>query len=350
MSTKRPVPAEIPADVIDGLARALVDASTVPVLLLDAKLTVIASSSSFCDAFQLEPRNVTDHELWELGRGEWDTPPLRSLLRATLSGYAKIDIYEMDLKRRDREPRRLALNVVKLDAGEDRRVWLLLTISDITDQVAAEALREMLTHEKAVLLRDVRHRVANSLQIIASVLLQSARDVPTSDSLLRLDGARGRRRSISAIQLQLAGDGAGTVAMRPYFEQLCDSLGGSMIGDDEQITLEVDIDDSFCSAEDSMALGLIVTELVINALKHAFPDQRKGGIRVSYGSSADDWTLKVSDNGVGTRAASGKPGLGTGIVDALTRKLGGTQLVSSSGAGTSVSIKNAAGALPAAAA
>ena len=149
------------------------------------------------------------------------------------------------------------------------------------------------------------------------------------------------------MQLQPAGDGAGAVAMRPYFEQLCDSLGGSMIGDHEQITLDVDIDDSVCSAEDSMALGLIVTELVINALKHAFPDQRKGGIRVSYGSSADDWTLKVSDNGVGTRAASGKPGLGTGIVDALTRNLGGTQLVSSSSAGTSVSINHAAGALPA---
>ena len=347
MSTKRPVPAEIPADVIDALARALVDASTVPVLLLDAKLTVIAASASFCEAFQFDPRNVTDHELSELGRGEWDTPPLRSLLRATLSGYAKIDIYEMDLKRRDREPRRLALNVVKLN-GQDRNVWLLLTISDITDQLAAEALREVLVRERAVLLRDIRHRVANSLQIVASVLLQSARDVPPSDSPLRLNNTHGRGRSIAAIQLQLAGDDTGAVAMRPYFEQLCDSLGGSMIGDHEQITLDVDIDDSMCSSEDSMALGLIVTELVINALKHAFPDQRKGGIRVSYGSSANDWTLNVSDNGVGTRAASGKPGLGTGIVDALTRNLGATQLVSSSSSGTSVSIT--AGAVPARAA
>ena len=69
------------------------------------------------------------------------------------------------------------------------------------------------------------------------------------------------------------------------------------------------------SANASVSLGLIITELVINALKHAFPNSRKGKIVIDYRSDGQDWTLSVSDNGVGmpTGTEKPKPGLGTGI-------------------------------------
>ena len=334
MNTNTP----IDSGIVDGLALALVTASSVPVLLLDAKLTVIAASSSFCQAFQIDPRNVPDHELSELGRGEWDTPSLRSLLRATSAGYAKVDAYEMDLKRKDREPRRLVLNAIKLETGDQRHVRLLLTISDITDQLAAEVLREALAREKSILLQEVQHRVANSLQIIASVLMQSARNVQSEETREHLSDAHDRVLSIAAVQKHLSGSPSRSVEIRPYFAQLCDSLGGSMIHDHDQINLAVEADNSVCTAEDSMALGLIVTELVINALKHAFPHHRKGAIVVHYNSRADDWTLKVTDNGVGTHLHPGKPGLGSSIVDALTRQLRATHVTTSTNSGTTVSV------------
>src|ERR1700676_2762216 len=96
-----------------------------------------------------------------------------------------------------------------------------------------------------------------------------------------------------------------------------------MIRAPNQLTLEVTADESVASADVSVSLGLIVTELVINALKHGFPGRRRGKIMVGYRSRGPAWTLSVGDNGVGMPkdASSAKPGLGTSIVGALAQQL-----------------------------
>ncbi|MGH6956801.1 MAG: ATP-binding protein, partial [Caulobacteraceae bacterium] len=102
-----------------------------------------------------------------------------------------------------------------------------------------------------------------------------------------------------------------------------------MINDHNQLSLDVTADDSVASADASVSLGLIVTELVINALRHAFPGRRKGRIAVDYRSDGPEWTLSVADDGVGmpTDPASAKSGLGTSIVLALAQQLhAGVQL------------------------
>ena len=89
-----------------------------------------------------------------------------------------------------------------------------------------------------------------------------------------------------------------------------------------------------------MSLGLIVTELVINALKHGFPAGAEGQIIVSYNAQNSGWQLSVSDNGSGTQA-SGEPahvGLGTSIVEALAHQLNATVQKTSGTEGTVVSI------------
>jgi len=87
-------------------------------------------------------------------------------------------------------------------------------------------------------------------------------------------------------------------------------------------------------------LALIVTELVINALKHAFPDDRMGRIQVDYCARGADWTLSVGDDGVGFSSHPGdtKPGLGTSIVQALAKQLGADVDVASKTSGTKVAI------------
>ena len=113
-----------------------------------------------------------------------------------------------------------------------------------------------------------------------------------------------------------------------------------MIHDPEQIKLVVDSDDVSTNADLSLSLGLIVTELVINALKHAFPSQRKGQITVSYRCENPDWTLKVADTGIGIASdpESAKPGLGTVIVEALAKQSGARVVLSDGHPGTVVSI------------
>ncbi|WP_262408646.1 sensor histidine kinase [Sphingomonas sp. JC676] len=97
-----------------------------------------------------------------------------------------------------------------------------------------------------------------------------------------------------------------------------------MIHDHDQVTLQVESDESLVGANVSVSLGLVVTELVINSLKHAFPEARHGKIMVSYRSKGVDWALSVADDGVGmpTEPQLAKPGLGTSIIQALADQLG----------------------------
>ena len=329
-------------DVARDLALAILASSAAPALLLDGELTVISGSISFYRAFGLEPPNVAGQPLFKLGAGEWDVPQLRSLLSATLSGHARIEAYEMDLKGYA-SSRRLVLNAQKLDYGDTEQVRLLLTISDVTEARISEKLKDDLLREKAILLQELQHRVANSLQIIASVLMQSARRVQSEEARGHLHDAHNRVMSIATLQQQLAASRLGDVELRSYFIQLCESLGASMIHDHDQVSIMVTADGSSVKADISVSLGLIVTELVINALKHAFPRGRSGRILVDYHAHESDWTLSVSDNGVGTpeTVADAKPGLGTSIVEALANQLDATVETEGGCPGTTVSITHA---------
>jgi len=342
-------------DVALNLALAVVASSTAPLLLLGEDLRLIAASKSFCRAFQIDPASVPGLALRELGSGEWGVPQLMALLKATASGYAEIDSYEIDLNRDGREDRRLVLNAQKLDYGNGESVRLLVSVSDVTDARIAEKLKDDMLKEKAILLQELQHRVANSLQIIASVLMQSARKVQSDETRTHLYDAHQRVMSVATLQQQLVASSVADVQLRPYFTTLCESIGASMIRDHNQLSLDVSVDESSTSADVSVSLGLIVTELVINALKHAFPGDRSGKIKVDYHSHGPNWTLSVTDDGVGmpADAASAKPGLGTSIVQALTKQLQAVIKVTDARPGTSVSVAHtqiaavhSAGAMP----
>lgn len=335
-----------PEDPALGLAVAVIASSTAPLVLLDGKLDVTAASLSFCEQFRIDPTSVRGRQLFALGAGEWDVPQLRSLLEATAAGDAQIAAYEMDLKGEE-GIRRLVLNAQRLAYGDTDHVQLLVAITDVTDarlseKLRSEALREKddLLREKAILLQEIQHRVANSLQIIASVLLQTARRVNSEETRTHLRDAHNRVMSVAALQQQLAASTLGDVALRAYFTKLCQSIAASMIHDHEQLSLEVNVDDSAVGADASISLGLIVTELVINALKHAFPNGRRGTIAVGYRSNGADWTLSVCDDGVGmpADAASATPGLGTSIINALAAQQRARINVIDTAPGTTVSV------------
>jgi two-component sensor histidine kinase len=326
-----------------SLAHAVVAASDAPLLLLDGELAVVAVSASFCEAFEIDPRRATGRSLFEMGAGEWDVPQLRSLLAATLTGQARIPAYQMDLKRPGREVRRLVLNARRLDYGARDEVWLVLAVADVTEARESEKLKDDLLREKAILLQELQHRVANSLQIVASVLMQSARKLPDQEARDHIYEAHQRVMSVAAVQKHLAATRLGDVQMRPYLTDLCRSIGASMIRDHDRLTLDVRVDDSVASAKASVSMGLIVTELVINALKHAFPEHRRGKILVGYSSHGEDWTLSVGDDGVGFPGEASKAvsGLGTSLVEALARQLDAHVHIKAGHPGTAVSVVHA---------
>jgi len=114
-----------------------------------------------------------------------------------------------------------------------------------------------------------------------------------------------------------------------------------MIYDHQLLELSVVVDDSITSSDVPVSLGLIVTELVINALKHAFSERTgPGKIVVEYWSRPSGWRLSVEDDGVGMPGdhATRKPGLGTGIVDALAKQLDASVTIADTNPGTRVAI------------
>lgn len=326
-------------DISDRLALAVIAASDAPLVLLDGDLAVVAASDSFCAAFGLDPADVAAVPLSALGGGEWDIPQVESLLCNTLAGHAEIQGYEIDLDRPGTGTRRLVLHARKLDYGTgDAR--LLLTITDVTDaRIAAKAKDDALA-ERTVLLRELQHRVANSLQIIASVLMQSARKVQSAETRAHLHDAHNRVMSVAAVQRQLTLSQVGDVVLRTYFTELCKSIAASMIHDHDQLSLDVQADDTAVGPEVAVSLGLIVTELTINALKHAFPKHRHGTITVAYQATGPSWRLSIRDDGVGMAVDPdhAKPGLGTGIVEALAKQLDAEVVLTRTNPGTEVAI------------
>lgn len=309
-----------------SLGMALVMTSSTPLLLLDENLVVQAASGSFCGAFGIDCSQITGREIWSIRKGEWDIPQLRSLLRSTASGAAAIDSYEMDLLLADGSARSLILNAHVLDHPTAEPLRLVVAITDVTQTQLAEREKDALVREKQVLLQELNHRVANSLQIIASVLMQRVRHVQSEETRTHLRDAHNRVMSIATLQRQLASTNTGEVALGPYLTDLCASIAASMVADPDEPAIVVEADNTTMSADRSTSVGLIVTELVINALKHAFPDTARHG-RITIGFVAvgsDHWTLSVSDDGIGYPGDNdlAKPGLGTGIVNALAGQLG----------------------------
>lgn len=308
-------------DAALSLTLAVVAASSAPLILLDGDLKVVAASASFCRAFEIDPAEAPGRELFALGAGEWDSPELRERLAATVAGKLGHEVLELELRRQGRELRCLLIQADRLVYQDLDQTRVLLAVTDITEARADEKRSEAIRQENALLLREARHRIANSLQIIASVLLQEARKSRSDETRAHLTNAHHRVMSVAAMERQLSMSGEREVQLGRYLRDLCASISASMILDSSLVALEVVAEDVAVDAKASVCLGLVVTELVINALKHAFPGGRPGRITVRYKREGDDWELSVRDDGVGV---SGRriPGLGTSIVEALAQQLG----------------------------
>ena len=315
-------------------------------LVLDEDLRVVIANRSFYRTFKLNRQDVQGRPIYALGDGQWNIPELRLLLNTIASQNTMIESFEVERDFDGIGRRSMLLNARKLFDEDYVEATILLAIEDITERRAIErAVQELLRH-KDVLLQEMEHRVANSLQMIASILLLKARAVTSEETRLHLKDAHQRVMSIAAVQQHLhASEGILQIEVSSYLSKLCSSLGSSMIGEGQAIAIKVAADEGMIESARAVCIGLIVTELLINAIKYAFPASRAGAlVLVTYKIDGADWKLAVADNGVGRRGsdASGvSNGLGTAIVNALAHQLDARMEVVTSAAGMSVWITHA---------
>jgi two-component sensor histidine kinase len=328
------------------LAHAIVDTVREPFVVLDEELRVVAASRSFYRTFTVNPLETQGKLLYELGDGEWNTPKLRSLLGKILPEHGAMEDCEVEHTFPDLGRRTMLLNARQIFYEEGSRANILLGIEDITGHRLLEQEKDELLRQKDILLGEIQHRVGNSLQIIASIIMSKVKTVESEETRRHLNDAHNRVISIAAVQQHLhAAATSGLVEIGPYLTTLCEAISNSMIGDDRSIVLKVSSNVGKTTNRNAESLGLIVTELVINSLKHAFNENSEDArITVAYDVSGKDWKLVIADNGVGksdNNSLPPKSGLGTGIVNALAQQLGAHVATVSSPGGTTVSVIHA---------
>ncbi len=181
---------------------------------------------------------------------------------------------------------------------------------------------EALAAEREVLLREVNHRVGNSLQLISSLLgIQEAAST-TKEASSALQQARQRVMAIARLHKQLYSNEVSCVSLNDYLETVVGDLRRSA-SDDINITLLLPEATIEVAPDHALAIGVTITELVLNALKHAYPDGG-GPVRIELRAENADWiSIIVEDDGVGRGRPGGAAngGLGQTIVAAMASKL-----------------------------
>ncbi|CCD94214.1 putative signal transduction histidine kinase with response regulator receiver domain (fragment) [Bradyrhizobium sp. ORS 375] len=191
-----------------------------------------------------------------------------------------------------------------------------------------------------MLLREVNHRVGNSLQIIASLLHLQANSSTQDDVKAALTNAMGRVAAVAQVHRRLyTSQDLKSVMLNQYLDSLLDDLRRSAEGNRmSRLTLKaepVEID-----PDRAVAIGIVVNELVMNAVKYAYPDG-PGPIHVELKLEGDDIVLSIADNGVGLNATSDprSTGMGQRIVSAMATKLDATVEPDPSHDGTKIVVR-----------
>lgn len=226
------------------------------------------------------------------------------------------------------------LNVAWQAIRDDSGTFLGIRASgnDITEKKEGEAALERAVAEKELLLRELRHRVKNSLSIVSSLLSLDQDLVQDEFVSERFRVAIGRIKSISAIYEQLNGsESFESVCLRQYLEKLIAMIRDSFSLPDDRIVFADRTEDSRLALRIAVPVGLILNELITNAIKYAYPEngagQGVGEIRVVLDRDGMRYRLSVEDDGKGLPEGF-KPeeasGLGLRISGMLAQQIGGT--------------------------
>jgi PAS domain S-box-containing protein len=235
-----------------------------------------------------------------------------------------------------------AVGNVLLD--EDRAVvGAVLGVRDVSERKKADDQIRASLREKEVMLKEIHHRVKNNLQVISSLLDLQARAARDPGTARLLRESKDRVRSMSLIHEKLYMDGnTEGVRFSEYVKDLTARLCHSFSCTEETIGVELDVEDMTLDMDTSVPLGIIINELLTNALKYAHPDGGKGRLRVSLRSAEGRMLLlTVCDDGVGFPANvdyRSPSTLGLRIVNTLLSQLHGT-LELEKGEGTTFTLR-----------
>ncbi len=203
---------------------------------------------------------------------------------------------------------------------------------DLSEHVALETQLKQAVDDKDMLIREIDHRVRNSIAIIAGLLTMQCGTTQSAEVRQALDVASARLIAVARIHERLyKGKEIGIVEFGTYLEEICRDLRTSLRH--SNMTMAIKTTECDLSVDQAIPLGLIANELVTNAFKHC--DDSKATISVDLECDATSLTLTVSDTGVGMPGDYDpliKAGLGMKVIDTLVRQLNGSLVLPAAGA------------------
>lgn len=203
-------------------------------------------------------------------------------------------------------------------------LWRSIRLKQASNELLAATNTQLQqkNKENELLLQEIHHRVKNNLQVISSLLNLQSASIDDPNALQAVQESQNRVRSMALIHQKLyQGANLAAVEMKDYLETVGQTILETFGEAGQRISLEVPMEVMEVDVDTAIPLGLIVNELMINACKYAFPDERKGQIQLSLRWTEDDKrTLTIADNGVGY-PAQGQESSGTGFGSRLVRLL-----------------------------
>jgi PAS domain S-box-containing protein len=316
----------------------LVETIRESILVLEPDLTIRFANRSFCHTFAVAPEHTVGRKLYEIGNGQWDIPKLRTLLETIISGRETIEAFEVEHFFPSIGRRIMVLNARKVYRPGDKIQQILLAIEDITERARLERDHAVAHERIGMLLQELTHRVKNSLQLIASMVRIEARNHKSGEGKAALERVSQRITALGQLYSQLSRtDTVEVVDAATYLDELCSDLIASVHKEgDTFIVLKTDIESELLPTDRAIPMGLIVNELVTNAVKYAFPGDEKGTVTVTLKRLPGELRLTVADDGQGLDPRRADSGLGGLLVDGFAQQLGGQVERKSDSRGTAV--------------
>jgi PAS domain S-box-containing protein len=308
------------------------------ILVLEPDLTIRFANRSFCQTFAVAPEDTVGRRLYEIGNGQWDIPKLRTSLETIISGRETIEAFEVEYIFPSIGRRIMMLNARKVYRPRNKIQQILLAIEDVTERARLE--REHAAAHKRIdmLLQELTHRVKNSLQFIGAMVLIESRSHKSGEGKAALERVSRRITALGQLYSTLSkADTVEAVDAATYLDELCRDLIASVHKEgDSSVMLKTDFESELLPTDRAIPIGLIVNELVTNAVKYAFPGEAKGTVMVTLKRVPGELRLTVADDGQGLDPRRADSGLGGRLVDGFAQQLGGQVERKSDSQGTTV--------------
>jgi two-component sensor histidine kinase len=317
-------------DTARHFSEGVVQTAPWPLLILNRQVHVIGANPAFYQFFQTTMAETEQRPLYTLGNGQWDIPELRRVLETILTPNAPVYNSEVTHTFPQIGKRTLLLNARRIRRDGKETETILLGLQDITQHRQTEARLVAALREKDVILREVSHRIKNNLQIVSSLLGLQADAVEEQPTRELFEESQRRIQAMALLHQKLYGaEDFRSIDAEAYVRSLMEDLA-RMYDPEGRIALDIEADGSI-NTDTAIACGLIVTELVSNAFKYAFPESQPGRIRVALRpESENQWLLEVQDNGIGLPSDIGMAhvtSIGLSLVRDLAGQLEGNVLI-----------------------